>query len=929
MSARLCLASCFLPLDEPTCRWWLRFREELRRHGHDLVLISAQAPALADLPVVQVPLWLHGYAAAYHVPEAPITLEEPLAQALAVRDRHWSGQENLDLAPFLKGVATAQHVLRTLLNELQPALVLAWGSSLPQSVILQQLALQQGRPCWVIERGFFPDTLMLEMTGHGGHSELNWSFTLRHATATAPAPKVLAATRASFRPVPVPAADITALHKQYNPDGRRLLVALLQHDPSSGLMPSDYPGARIHAPGIASCSDLIRELSRVVAQEPDCRLLVKPHPQDKSDYSRWDNGRVRIVREVSTAALIEAAEAVVAMTSTTQFDALLADKPIVLAARSPLAAKGIAYEAFSPAELLPAVRLALLRDRFDERMRRAHGFITRLIRDHSIGLSEASPAGASLRDLAVFLAKQSIPIESRLTPADQLGVLRDWFALWESKDSAARPQADTTAPAEVSDNGQTPASTSLLPGVYPLEIYQVRTKAAFDEIWAERYSGAVASQQVHLPARSEPFHLPGYCVVCGGESRFTTDFLFSRPDAQGKLQPAWRERQICQCGLNCRQRSCYHLLVDALGLDRDAELYCTEQQSQLFRHIRRAFPRAIGSEFLGDRVPLGSTDPQGIRNEDVTQLTFADAAFDAIFSIDVFEHVPDYRTGLAELARCLKPGGKLLLTAPFHFTKTETVIRASFGPDGSLVHHLPPVYHGDPINPEGALCFNDFGWDLLDAIRAAGFTDISVHVFTAPAYGYIGLQYALIGTRKVAPRAANAARNRSGSSARAPRAVRSPENGNAYLRQAAELLKDRQLHSASIAARHALELLPESEKAHELLGEILRGQEQWQAAGELYMKLSKRRPDDLETWSLRLECAKKAGHEVLADLVLEEALERHPEWAPKLLATPAPPPAPAALPAADATTPRPTPTPRTAQNGHGEILGVEGRSYAN
>ncbi|MCC6234054.1 MAG: methyltransferase domain-containing protein, partial [Verrucomicrobiales bacterium] len=564
-----------------------------------------------------------------------------------------------------------------------------------------------------------------------------------------------------------------------------------------------------------------------------------------------------------------------------------------------------------------------------ERMGRAHAFVTHLLRDFSVGLTEPSPAGASLRDLAQFLAQQSIPTDTHLPLHDQLEALKDWFALWESPDAA--PRATASGSHEPADEATEPppATATILPGVYPLEIYQVRTKSAFDEIWAERYSGAVAGQQVHLPARSEPFHLPGHCVVCGGESKFTTDFLFSRPDAQGKLLPAWRERQICQCGLNCRQRSCYHLLVDALGLDRDAEVYCTEQQSQLFRYIRRALPRAIGSEFLGDRAPLGGTDANGIRNEDITRLTFNDASFDAIFSIDVLEHVPDYRAGLAELSRCLKPGGKLLLTAPFHFGKTETVIRASFQPDGTLTHHLPPVYHGDPINPEGALCFNDFGWDLLDALREAGFTDIAVHVFTAPAYGYIGLQYALIGTRRAAPRQVSAQGKRGTRAPGAPRAPHSPENGHTYLRQAAELLNDRQLHSAAIAARHAMELLPESEEALQLLGDILVRQEQWQPAGEIYMKLGKRRPDDLETWRLRLLCARNASHAVLADLVLEEALERHPEWAPVLLSPETEVAPNAALPPLAGTPPAPPQPLATPEDSHDDILGVEGRSYAS
>jgi SAM-dependent methyltransferase len=48
---------------------------------------------------------------------------------------------------------------------------------------------------------------------------------------------------------------------------------------------------------------------------------------------------------------------------------------------------------------------------------------------------------------------------------------------------------------------------------------------------------------------------------------------------------------------------------------------------------------------------------------DLTRLPYADAAFDAIVCGWVLEHLPDPKPGLAELARVLEPGGKLLLLA--------------------------------------------------------------------------------------------------------------------------------------------------------------------------------------------------------------------------------------------------------------------------
>ncbi len=60
---------------------------------------------------------------------------------------------------------------------------------------------------------------------------------------------------------------------------------------------------------------------------------------------------------------------------------------------------------------------------------------------------------------------------------------------------------------------------------------------------------------------------------------------------------------------------------------------------------------------------------------DITNIPAPDASFDVILCSEVLEHVPDPTCALGEFARLLKPGGKLILTAPF----------------ASLVHMAP--YH--------------------------------------------------------------------------------------------------------------------------------------------------------------------------------------------------------------------------------------------
>ena len=49
---------------------------------------------------------------------------------------------------------------------------------------------------------------------------------------------------------------------------------------------------------------------------------------------------------------------------------------------------------------------------------------------------------------------------------------------------------------------------------------------------------------------------------------------------------------------------------------------------------------------------------------DIQQLPFPDGFFDTVFSLETIEHVPAPQVAVSELARVLKPGGTMFLTAP-------------------------------------------------------------------------------------------------------------------------------------------------------------------------------------------------------------------------------------------------------------------------
>jgi SAM-dependent methyltransferase len=161
-------------------------------------------------------------------------------------------------------------------------------------------------------------------------------------------------------------------------------------------------------------------------------------------------------------------------------------------------------------------------------------------------------------------------------------------------------------------------------------------------------------------------------------------------------------------------------LIAAMPVAADHQrttIYAAEAQSAFALQLRGKYPRFIGSEYYPE-------DPRSlfpIEHQDVTALSYQDAAFDIAVTIEVLEHVADLRAALNQLQRVLKPGGILLSTLPFLYMSRAGEVKAKLVAD-RIEHLVPtPEYHHDPHRANGALVFQLPGWDILDLARDCGF----------------------------------------------------------------------------------------------------------------------------------------------------------------------------------------------------------------
>lgn len=267
-------------------------------------------------------------------------------------------------------------------------------------------------------------------------------------------------------------------------------------------------------------------------------------------------------------------------------------------------------------------------------------------------------------------------------------------------------------------------------------------KEEFDRFRSQQQDDIAHRQQVEkalLPSTETGFDIDGFCAICGAPSTFKTSYMYSGSSYDsGEKRPNWREHLACNCcGFTMRLRAAMELFQSRVYQGAGSSIYITEQKTRLFKWLKELHPALQGSEYLGDACAFG-TEKDGLRNEDMTNLSFASASFDTILSFDVLEHVADDIAAFRECYRCLKPGGTLLFTAPFSFDKAHKVVRARFTPAGGIEHILPPEYHGNPVDPKGALCLRYFAWDVVEDLRAVGFESVDVMHIWSRDFAYLG-----------------------------------------------------------------------------------------------------------------------------------------------------------------------------------------------
>ena len=161
-------------------------------------------------------------------------------------------------------------------------------------------------------------------------------------------------------------------------------------------------------------------------------------------------------------------------------------------------------------------------------------------------------------------------------------------------------------------------------------------------------------------------------------------------------------------GANARQRLVWHYLENKLNiLHKKYSLLHVAPELSYFEKLSK---RKNLTYIAGDKMVSGYSNQKGVKNIDLTNLSYKNNFFDLIICNHVLEHIQDDNKAIFEMYRVLKKGGKAIITVPINEKLSATYENSSITKVSDRIKHFGQWDH-----------VRWYGLDIKDRISKAGF----------------------------------------------------------------------------------------------------------------------------------------------------------------------------------------------------------------
>jgi len=294
---------------------------------------------------------------------------------------------------YKKGVSAVNYFVHTIIRKMRPCLTLLWSSTVPQSILFKNIFDAYFIPTFFIERGLLPETLMMDLSGHGAFSSMQMQMGTKIDTTQDIYEQIKNYYLAKkfekhAQNNSTPSLNIRELYNAY---GKILIVFIGQWDVAAGVNSSNNIQSYINSPIYGSTRMMFEALQEEISKQDDLILVFKPHPFDMNIYSEDRLKGIFVEKKANLHSLFESADIMVGSGTTAINEALFYEKPVILLGHCMLNGKGACYEVQSLQELHDVLSAAISNIDYDKKQINVKKYINHISQQYLLSIDAENP----------------------------------------------------------------------------------------------------------------------------------------------------------------------------------------------------------------------------------------------------------------------------------------------------------------------------------------------------------------------------------------------------------------------------------------------------------------------------------------------------------------------------------------------------------